>query len=99
MQANTTYWVVFLLVGGTSGSASNICENTASPIRTNPAYPRRFPSNGFLNAGSALSNYGPTVRINGTPTAPPCPADLNNEGGINGADVETFFIAWENGGC
>jgi len=26
-----------------------------------------------------------------------CPADFNQDGGIDGADVDAFFIAWENG--
>jgi len=28
---------------------------------------------------------------------PPCPADFNQDGGINGADVEAFFLTWEAG--
>ena len=28
---------------------------------------------------------------------PSCPADFNNDGGIDGADVEAFFAAWESG--
>lgn len=27
----------------------------------------------------------------------PCPADFNNDGGVDGADVEAFFTAWEGG--
>jgi hypothetical protein len=27
----------------------------------------------------------------------PCPADFNNDGGVDGADVEAFFNAWEAG--
>jgi hypothetical protein len=27
--------------------------------------------------------------------APPCPADFNNDGGVDGADVEAFITAWE----
>ena len=30
--------------------------------------------------------------------ARPC-ADVNEDGGIDGADVEFFFGVWENGGC
>jgi glucose/arabinose dehydrogenase len=26
---------------------------------------------------------------------PPCPADFNQDGGVDGADVEVFYIAWE----
>ncbi len=33
-----------------------------------------------------------------TPTpAAGCPADFNQDGGIDGADVQAFFAAWENG--
>ncbi|MBL9001284.1 MAG: immunoglobulin domain-containing protein [Phycisphaerae bacterium] len=28
---------------------------------------------------------------------PPCPADFNQDGGIDGADVDAFFAAWEAG--
>ncbi len=33
----------------------------------------------------------------GPPPPPPCPADFNNDGGVDGADVEAFFAAWEAG--
>ncbi len=29
----------------------------------------------------------------------PCPADFNQDGGIDGGDVEDFFAAWEAGDC
>lgn len=29
--------------------------------------------------------------------APPCPADFNQDGGIDGSDVEAFFVVWESG--
>jgi hypothetical protein len=28
---------------------------------------------------------------------PPCPADYNQDGGVDGADVNAFFADWENG--
>jgi hypothetical protein len=28
---------------------------------------------------------------------PPCPADYNQDGGVDGADVEAFFVDWSNG--
>jgi hypothetical protein len=34
---------------------------------------------------------------NVTPLAPPCPADYNADGGVDGADVEAFFVDWESG--
>jgi hypothetical protein len=30
-----------------------------------------------------------------SPPEPACPADFNQDGGIDGADVEAFFAAWE----
>jgi hypothetical protein len=30
-----------------------------------------------------------------SPPEPACPADFNEDGGIDGADVEAFFAAWE----
>lgn len=32
-----------------------------------------------------------------TPPCPPCIADYNNDGGIEGADIESFFDDWESG--
>ena len=34
---------------------------------------------------------------NVTPLAPPCPADYNQDGGVDGGDVEAFFFDWESG--
>jgi hypothetical protein len=31
------------------------------------------------------------------PPVPPCPADFNQDGGVDGSDVDAFFIAWEAG--
>ena len=31
------------------------------------------------------------------PPPPPCPADFNEDGGIDGTDVDAFFAAWESG--
>ncbi|MBL9000121.1 MAG: hypothetical protein JNK25_03160 [Phycisphaerae bacterium] len=31
-------------------------------------------------------------------TPPPCPADFNQDGGVDGSDVEAFFLVWETGG-
>ena len=34
---------------------------------------------------------------NSTLGANPCPADFNNDGGVDGGDIESFFGAWEAG--
>lgn len=38
---------------------------------------------------------GALIRIAFEPEAPACPADFNGDGGVDGADVEAFFVAWE----
>ncbi len=31
------------------------------------------------------------------PSCPCCPADFNSDGGVDGPDVESFFVAWQDG--
>ncbi|MCX5691180.1 MAG: immunoglobulin domain-containing protein [Planctomycetota bacterium] len=48
----------------------------------------------YLNAGCYwAATY--TLRVNDC--APACPADFNQDGGVDGADVDAFFSAWESG--
>ena len=35
---------------------------------------------------------------NCAPACPVCAADFNQDGGVDGADIESFFMAWESGG-
>jgi hypothetical protein len=44
--------------------------------------------------GSATSNAA-TYAVD--PCSPACPADFNQDGGVDGADVDAFFSAWETG--
>src|SRR5262249_14482305 len=46
--------------------------------------------------GVRLTLSGPTL-VDGEPALPMCPADFNGDGGIDGADVDAFFLAWEGG--
>ena len=59
-------------------------------------------SNTLDNTQSTV--YYDTLENNGTIQAPgnitqnpPCPADFNLDGGIDGQDIEAFFMAWEAG--
>jgi hypothetical protein len=38
-----------------------------------------------------------TLDVSCSPAAAPCPADFNQDGGVDGADVDAFFAAWESG--
>jgi len=46
-----------------------------------------------FQAGTAI--YAATIRDGVSILA--CPADFNQDGGVDGADVEAFFVAWESG--
>lgn len=48
----------------------------------------------FLTAGSHVSAYFARYTF---ADCPPCPADFDQSGGVDGADVESFFLAWEAG--
>jgi hypothetical protein len=52
---------------------------------------------GLLDAGNnwwwAIDN----VRLTGTTSAPSCPADINDDGGVDGDDVIFFFALWDAG--
>jgi len=37
-----------------------------------------------------------TRSITVTDCVPPCPADFNQDGGVDGADVDAFFADWVN---
>jgi hypothetical protein len=38
-----------------------------------------------------------TMNVALTPDPLPCPADFNQDGGVDGADVDAFFAEWEAG--
>jgi hypothetical protein len=49
--------------------------------------------------GSIISATLDNVKIEGTlnVTTAPCPADFNQDGGVDGGDVDSFFGSWESG--
>ncbi len=50
-------------------------------------------------AASTIEAHIDSVAIDATLVAggPPCPADYNGDGGVDGTDVEVFFTDWGNG--
>ncbi len=55
-----------------------------------------------VNFNANVGIYALTVRDGapGAPVCPPCAADFNLDGGVDGGDIESFFNAWEAGdGC
>ncbi len=49
----------------------------------------------FTNTCGSVTSTAATVTV--TPEPLPCPADYNQDGGVDGADIEAFFIAWVAG--
>jgi hypothetical protein len=56
-------------------------------------------TNNIADACEIASGSVPDANGNGIPDAceVPCYADYNQDGGVDGADVEAFFIDWSNG--
>ncbi len=58
----------------------------------------RLANGAFMIYYNTLDNLGVVdAPDNLVPIAPRCPADFNQDGGIDGADVQAFFAAWETG--
>ena len=54
--------------------------------------PRRSDDPGTADGGLGAA---PIVDRGAYERQPPCPADVNGDGAVDGSDVETFFLAWE----
>jgi hypothetical protein len=79
-------------VGGDAGGATVGVENGDGTVATS------------VPGSSITSNSGiRLVTTEGGPvcsSCPPCAADYNNDGGVDGGDIEAFFPAWEaSDGC
>ena len=48
-----------------------------------------LPSGNGLAGGDAIYTF--------TIPGAPCPADFNQDGGVDGSDIEAFFLVWQNG--
>ena len=57
-------------------------------------------TNGRLAVLDFSNRYAFIFEIETTPTCGPCFADYNQDGGVDGGDIEAFFSDWENSaGC
>lgn len=72
-------------------------EAPGSPVTIIPNFPAPPEVREWLYAGVRRTLFGMPP---GGPECPPCAADFNQDGGVDGSDVEAFFNEWENGlGC
>ncbi|MEI7658584.1 MAG: GC-type dockerin domain-anchored protein [Phycisphaerae bacterium] len=51
---------------------------------------------GMQGAAPMMLTYE-TIAIDNLTNPPRCPADYNQDGGVDGADVEAFFVDWQDG--
>ena len=77
----------FASSGGVGGTVRRIGFQSAGPGRAQ--------MNGAGEIAFTLWYYGGASGI--YVAAFPCPADFNDDGGVDGGDVEAFFVAWEAG--
>ena len=92
---------VIYLSNGTAGGA-----NGGRLYSFNPDLTLRWetPFDGNLNQGGPVLGTDGTLVVASTGTlvrayrtTASCPADFNGDGGIDGADVEAFFLVWQTG--
>jgi hypothetical protein len=56
--------------------------------------------NGRLAVLDFANRYAYVFEVETTPACGPCFADYNQDGGVDGGDIESFFSDWENSaGC
>jgi hypothetical protein len=57
------------------------------------------PDGGVVLAGRSFTTRNmdlAIVKFGGGVGCPSCAADFNEDGGVDGADIEAFFVAWES---
>jgi hypothetical protein len=85
------HWPMVDSDGDGVADTSDNCPNIANPTQAD------CDNDGIgdaceIAAGALDRNH------DGIPDSCQCPADFNQDGGVDGGDVEAFFLAWEAGG-
>lgn len=92
----STLLPVFFAQGGAYAVGAGTPDNA---YQYNPGGGWNLPDGVLDPVTSELNNQGVPIGVNFTlmgEVAPPlCIGDFNTDGGVDGADVESFFIAWE----
>jgi hypothetical protein len=102
--AGTVYWYGpsgllqdGITAGGTTitGAGTTRLElSSISPADAGVYYPLFSVSTSVMNS---CSMWGPYFSLTVGECTPACPADFNQDGGVDGGDIDSFFIAWESG--
>jgi len=86
---------VALPCGGTASLAPG--ANASAAIAVNPCPGIETYSVRCVASNACGASPSSTAAFTVISCSPPCPADFNQDGGVDGADIEAFFIAWEAG--
>lgn len=84
-----------------SGSAAVACDDNTAGCSNNTSSMTFAASTNqvfYLRVGGATAGGAGTLNISCTPVAPPCPADFNDDGIINGSDLAVLLGAWGTAG-
>jgi len=100
---NGSTWTNFETVGpagaGTSGGWINFSRRIADVLPVTATMRVRFVADD-AGTGSLIEAAVDDIVISANICVPPtasCPADFNQDGGIDGDDVAAFYLAWESG--
>ena len=80
------------LVAGTSDTTLTVTPNAQGSV----ALPQVRVRARIANDCSTLVTRPTTVSVC---QCLDCPADFNQDGGVDGGDINAFFATWESGGC
>jgi hypothetical protein len=70
---------------------------TTSPLAGLPSGPLFTIATGRMGNNNALATHIRPGDNSDLPSNVECPADFNQDGGIDGSDIDAFFMAWEAG--
>jgi subtilisin family serine protease len=85
---------------GTCPSAPNTvitCNDDSCAVQSQISFQANAGQNYLIRIGGWRGQTGNVTMTIGTECSTPCPADFNQDGGVDGADIDAFFSAWENG--
>jgi hypothetical protein len=56
-----------------------------------------IPGSSWAGALTTCADFNSNGTADACESGVPCPADFNQDGGVDGADIESFFVTWEAG--
>ena len=86
------------VISWNSGNKATAVDEIVTVALNNPsgATTARIRFNDGVSGWWAISEIAVSGEV-GTAICPQCAADFNLDGGVDGSDIEAFFVAWESG--